>query len=100
MPSAGTRLGGAVPRPACRSLWMAGESPDARTAAVTALLSSNGALRTLRPALTWSAEVRERAKTLVEKGIWGAQAVSTAVARTAAAVAASSTAVTLAVVAS
>ncbi len=73
-----------------------GESPDTRTAAVIALLSSSGALPTLHPAPKWSAKVRERAKEL-EKGNWGASAVNTAVTRTAAAVAASSAAVAVTV---
>ncbi|MFI8307804.1 GPP34 family phosphoprotein [Streptomyces sp. NPDC085927] len=86
--------------PEIRAVPEAGESPDARTAAaVIALLSSSGTLQTLRPALIRWAEVRERAKAL-ENGSWGAQAVHTAVTRTAAAVAASSTAVTPAVITS
>ncbi|MET7334956.1 GPP34 family phosphoprotein [Nonomuraea sp. NPDC005650] len=80
-----------------RAVLEDGGSPDARTAAVIALLSSSGTLPALRPPLAWSAKVRERAKEL-ENGSWGAAAVNTAVARTAAAIAASSTAVSVAVI--
>lgn len=73
-----------------------GEEPDARTAAVIALLSSSGSLPSLHPAPRWSGQVYERGKEL-ERGNWGAAAVSTAVTRTAAAVAASSVAVSIAV---
>ncbi|MGP4018754.1 GOLPH3/VPS74 family protein [Saccharopolyspora sp. 5N708] len=80
-----------------RAVLEDGERPDARTAAVIALLSSSGTLPTLRPALPWSAEVRKRAKEL-ENGSWGAVAVNTAVTRTAAAIAAASTAVSVSVI--
>ncbi|SDM15958.1 GOLPH3/VPS74 family protein [Nonomuraea jiangxiensis] len=76
-----------------------GESPDARTAAMIALLSSSGTLPALRPAFPWSDEVRRRAKEL-EDGNWGATAVTTAMARNAAriaATAATSAAVSVAV---
>ncbi|WP_328395617.1 GOLPH3/VPS74 family protein [Nocardia sp. NBC_00416] len=66
-----------------------GQSPDARTAAVIALLSASGALTDIRPALPWSDEIRERAKNL-EQGSWGAAAVNAARTRTAAAIAVSS----------
>ncbi|SNY24215.1 hypothetical protein SAMN05421748_102157 [Paractinoplanes atraurantiacus] len=49
----------------------------------------------LRPQLAWSSPVIKRAKEL-EQGHWGAEAVNTAVTRTAAAIAAS-TAATVAV---
>jgi hypothetical protein len=63
--------------------------PDARTAAIIALISANGALPAIRPALApWSGPVYTRAKEL-ENGHWGAAAVGTAVTRTAAAIAAS-----------
>ncbi|MFJ5224629.1 GPP34 family phosphoprotein [Streptomyces sp. NPDC088400] len=71
-----------------------GESPDARTAAVIAVLSASGTLPTFHPAPKWSTEVSERAKEL-ERGSWGATAVNTAVTRTAAA---SSVASTVAIV--
>ncbi|MEV6039298.1 GPP34 family phosphoprotein [Nonomuraea sp. NPDC052116] len=80
-----------------RAVLVDGESPDARTAAVIALLSSSGTLPALRTPLAWSAKVRERAKEL-ENGSWGAAAVNTAVTRTAAAIAASSAAVSVAVI--
>ncbi len=71
-----------------------GESPDARTAAVIALLSSSGTLPSLHPVPKWSTKVYQRAKEL-EQGNWGAEAVNTAVTRTAAAIAAASTAVVI-----
>jgi len=71
-----------------------GASPDARTAAVIALLSSSGTLPSLHPVPKWSTKVYQRAKEL-EKGSWGAEAVNTAVTRTAAAIAAASTAVVI-----
>ncbi|MET1072527.1 MAG: GPP34 family phosphoprotein [Umezawaea sp.] len=80
-----------------RAVLVDGEDPDPRTAALIALLSASGALPALRPPLAWSGEVYRRAKEL-ERGNWGAGAVSTAVARTAAAIAASTAAVTVAVV--
>jgi hypothetical protein len=81
-----------------RAVLEDGESPDARTAAVIALVSSSGVLPSLRPALvTWSGEVALRAKE-IETGSWGASAVNTAVTRTAAAIAASSAAVAVSVI--
>ncbi|WP_367125466.1 GPP34 family phosphoprotein [Streptomyces phytohabitans] len=71
-----------------------GESPDARTAAVVALLSASGTLPSLHPRPKWSSEVIRRAKEL-EEGHWGAGAVGTAVARTALGVAVASTAATV-----
>lgn len=71
-----------------------GETPDSRTGALIALLSSSGALPALRPPLAWSGAVATRAKEF-EKGNWGAEAVNTAVLRTAAAIAASTAAVTV-----
>ncbi|ANY25708.1 GOLPH3/VPS74 family protein [Gordonia terrae] len=71
--------------------------PDARTAAVAALLSASGVLSHLHPTIRWSGDVYRRGKEL-EKGNWGAEAVNTAVVRTAAAIAASSVAVTVTVV--
>ncbi|USX53602.1 GPP34 family phosphoprotein [Lentzea sp. HUAS12] len=81
-----------------RAVLVDGETPDPRTAALTALLSASGALPALRPKLAWSGDVARRAKEL-ERGNWGAEAVSAAVTRTAAAIAASTAAVTVAVVA-
>ncbi|MEV0379490.1 GPP34 family phosphoprotein [Nonomuraea sp. NPDC050643] len=80
-----------------RAVLEDGESPDARTAAVIALLSSSGTLPTLHPVPKWSTKVYLRAKEL-ENGNWGAAAVNTAVTRTAAAITASSVAVSLSVI--
>ena len=79
-----------------RAVLEDGESPDARTAAVIALLSSSGTLPSLHAAPKWSTEVYGRAKEL-ENGSWGAVAVNTAVTRTAAAIAAASAAVSVSV---
>lgn len=58
-----------------------GAEPDARTAALTALLSASGALPTLHREIPWESDVIARAKAL-EEGDWGAAAASSAVART------------------
>jgi hypothetical protein len=79
-----------------RAVLEDGADPDTRTAAVIALLSSSGTLPMLRPALPWSSTVHKRAKDL-ENGNWGAKAVNTAVARTAAAIAVSTATVAIAV---
>lgn len=79
-----------------RAVLEDGTEPDTRTAAVIALLSSSGTLPMLRPPLPWSGTTQQRAKEL-EKGNWGARAVSTAVTRTAVAIAASSVAVAVTV---
>ncbi|GAB3671341.1 GOLPH3/VPS74 family protein [Saccharopolyspora tripterygii] len=81
-----------------RSVLEDGAEPDPRTAAVIALLSSSGALPTLHPTPKWSSRVATRAKE-IEQGSWGASAVNAAVTRTAAAIAASSAAVSVAVIA-
>lgn len=78
-----------------RAVLEDGAEPDPRTAAITALLSASGALPALRPRIAWSGEVYKRAKAL-EKGDWGAEAVNTAVTRTAAAVAAAAAAAAVA----
>ena len=80
-----------------RAVLVDGEQPDTRTAALIALLSGSGALPMLRPQLAWSGPVIKRAKEL-EQGPWGAAAVETAVARTAAAMAVSTAAVAVTVV--
>ncbi|MFF5076027.1 GPP34 family phosphoprotein [Actinoplanes sp. NPDC000266] len=80
-----------------RGVLVDGAQPDARTAALIALLSSSGALPMLRPQLAWSSPVIKRAKEL-EQGHWGAEAVNTAVTRTAAAIAASTAAAAVTVV--
>lgn len=58
-----------------------GAEPDARTAALAALLSASGALPTLHREIPWESDVIVRAKAL-ENGDWGAAAASSAVART------------------
>lgn len=63
-----------------RAVLEGGAHPDPRTAAVIALLSSSGALPMLDPAPKWSTRVATRAKE-IERGSWGAGAVSTAVTR-------------------
>ncbi|MDT9594229.1 GPP34 family phosphoprotein [Nocardioides zeae] len=68
-----------------------GAEPDARTAALVALLSASATLPMLRPPLPWSSAVAARAKEL-EQGSWGVEAVGTAVMRAAAAIAAASAA--------
>ncbi|MBL7258694.1 GOLPH3/VPS74 family protein [Paractinoplanes lichenicola] len=82
-----------------KAVLVDGAQPDTRTAALIALLSSSGALPMLRPQLAWSSPVIKRAKEL-EQGHWGAEAVNTAVTRTAAAIAVSTAAVTVTVVTS
>ncbi|WP_406692545.1 GPP34 family phosphoprotein [Saccharopolyspora sp. ID03-671] len=80
-----------------RAVLEDGEEPDPRTAAVIALLSSSGALPGLHPNPKWSSRVATRAKE-IEQGNWGATAVSAAVTRTAAALAASTAAVSVTVI--
>ncbi|WP_250029517.1 GOLPH3/VPS74 family protein [Paractinoplanes maris] len=87
----------AAVRARIRAVLVDGEQPDTRTAALAALLSASGALPMLRPQLAWSGPVQQRAKEL-EQGNWGAAAVNTAVARTAAALAVSTAAVAVTVV--
>ncbi|MEU6646896.1 GPP34 family phosphoprotein [Saccharomonospora sp. NPDC046836] len=82
-----------------RAVLEDGESPDTRTGALIALLSSSGALPALRPPIKWSGKVYKRAKE-IEKGHWGAEGVSTAVTRTAVAIAVSTAAVSISVVTS
>lgn len=69
-----------------RAALVDGVLPTPRTAVLGALLSASGSLPALRRDIPWSAEVRRRGKEL-EKGDWGAQGVSTAVAEAAVAVA-------------
>jgi hypothetical protein len=74
-----------------RAVLVDGATPDPHTAALLALVSASGTLPVIRPALaTWSSATYHRAKEL-EQGHWGAEAVNTAVLRTAAAIAAAST---------
>lgn len=73
-----------------RAVLEDGLNPDPHTAAVLALVSASGTLPAIRPALArWSSATYQRAKEL-EQGHWGAEAVNTAVVRTAAAIAAAS----------
>ncbi|MFE3143954.1 GPP34 family phosphoprotein [Streptomyces scopuliridis] len=64
-----------------RAVLVDGAEPDARTAAVTGLLSASGVLPNLHPVIPWSGKVYTRAKEL-EQGSWGAEAVNAAVTRT------------------
>ncbi|BBG03716.1 hypothetical protein PSA01_54340 [Pseudonocardia saturnea] len=64
-----------------------GAEPDPHTAAVISLISASGTLPSLHPRPKWSSAVIGRAKEL-EEGNWGAGAVSSAVTRTAVAIAA------------
>lgn len=66
-----------------------GEAPDPRTAAVIGLVYASGAMPALRPPLPWTSATVARARQ-IQDGDWGADAVGTAVGRTAVAVAASS----------
>ena len=68
-----------------------GAEPDARLAAIIALISASGTLPSLDPVPRWSGPVVTRAKEL-EQGHWGAAAVSSAVLQAAAALAAASAA--------
>ncbi len=68
-----------------------GETPDERTAAVIGLVYASGAMPSLRPPLPWNSTTVERAKAF-QDGQWGAEAVGTAVERTAAAIAVASAA--------
>lgn len=61
------------------------ETPDARTAALVAILSASGTLPQLHPAIRWSNAVATRALRY-QNGDWGAAAVGTAVVAQAAAV--------------
>lgn len=84
-------------RTTIREVLHDGADADPRTAAIIALLSASGSLPTLRPPLPWTGAVATRAKAF-ERGDWGAEAVSTAVLRTAAGIAASSAAVSITVI--
>ena len=68
-----------------------GEEPDARLAAIIALISASGTLPSLDPVPKWSGAVATRAKEL-EQGNWGAAAVSSAVIQVAASFSAASAA--------
>lgn len=74
-----------------RAVLEHGEEPDARLAAIIALISASGTLPSLHPAPKWSSAVATRAKEL-EQGNWGAAAVNSAVIRIAASFSAATTA--------
>ncbi|MFC9504424.1 GPP34 family phosphoprotein [Streptomyces sp. NPDC057002] len=66
-----------------RAVLEHGEEPDARLAAIIALISAGGTLPSLDPVPKWSSAVATRAKE-IEQGNWGAAAVNSAVIQTAA----------------
>ncbi|WP_069386016.1 GOLPH3/VPS74 family protein [Cellulosimicrobium cellulans] len=68
-----------------RAVLEDGEMPDARTAALVAILSASGTLPQFHPAVGWSNAVASRALRY-QNGDWGAAAVGTAVIAQAAAV--------------
>lgn len=76
-----------------------GHDADPRTSALIALVSASGTLPSLHPQPRWSGTVHDRGKEF-EKGEWGAEALSTAVLQTAAAVAAAGAAAVVAVTSS
>ncbi|MEV0305978.1 GOLPH3/VPS74 family protein [Nonomuraea fuscirosea] len=63
-----------------RATLVDGTEPDARTAALTALLSASANLHQFDPEIPWTSSVIHRAKEL-ENGNWGAAAVGAAVTR-------------------
>ncbi|GGP07742.1 GPP34 family phosphoprotein [Nonomuraea glycinis] len=63
-----------------RATLVDGNEPDARTAAITALLSASANLHQFDPEIPWTSSVIHRAKEL-ESGDWGAAAVGAAVTR-------------------
>ncbi|MEW2014186.1 MULTISPECIES: GOLPH3/VPS74 family protein [Microbacterium] len=67
-----------------RAVLVDGAQPDARTAALAALLSGSGTLPQFDREIGWNSAVITRAKEL-EQGNWGADAAAQAVARTVAA---------------
>lgn len=69
-----------------------GQTPDPRTASIIGLLFASGSMPSLRPPLPWTSQTVARAEQL-QRGDWGAEAVATAVARTAAGIAAATIAV-------
>ena len=90
LPAADTRYESAL-REKMRAVLEDGAIPDARLAAVIALISASGTLPTMHPVPRWSGAVATRAKQF-EQGNWGAQAVNSAVIRVAAAFSAASAA--------
>lgn len=81
---------------AVRPVLVDGADPTPRAAVLAALLSASGNLPALHRDIPWSGKVYTRGKQL-ERGDWGASAVGEAVTRTAAALAASSISVAIAV---
>ena len=79
-----------------RAALVDGIEPLPRIAVLAALLSASSTLPHMKDDIPWSKEVQRRGKAF-EKGDWGAQAVSRAVAAAAAAVTAASVATTAAV---
>jgi hypothetical protein len=63
-----------------RATLVDGTEPDARTAAITALLSASATLHQFDPEIPWTSSVIHRAKEL-ETGNWGAAAAGAAVTR-------------------
>lgn len=64
-----------------RAVLVHGVAPDARTAALAALLSASGSLVSLHREIPWTGAVIARAAAL-EQGDWGADAAASAVTRT------------------
>jgi hypothetical protein len=64
-----------------RSALVDGTIPDARTAALAALISASGSLPVFHREIPWTSPVIQRAKEL-ERGEWGAHAAAKAVTRT------------------
>jgi Golgi phosphoprotein 3 (GPP34) len=63
-----------------RATLVDGTQPEARTAALTALLSASGNLHQFDPEIPWTSPVIHRAKEL-ENGNWGAAAAGAAITR-------------------
>jgi hypothetical protein len=63
-----------------RATLVDGTEPDARTAAITALLSASANLHQFDPEIPWTSSVIHRAKEL-ENGNWGAAAAGAAITR-------------------
>jgi hypothetical protein len=74
---------------AVRAVLLEGAEPEARVGAVVALLSASGQLPAMDREIPWSGAVHTRGMD-IQKGGWGAEAAAESVARTAAAILASS----------
>ena len=79
---------------AARAVLLDGAEPDARTAAIVALLSASGQLPAMHADIPWSGSVYTRGVEM-QKGNWGAAAAAESVARTTAAILSNSLFVTL-----